>query len=88
MNAFRVTLYVLAVLSSLSCCVLLFRGWAQKRVRLLLWSALCFAGLTVNNVLLFVDLVVLPDGDLRLPRLAAALVGIAFMLYGFISDSD
>ncbi len=85
---FRVLLYALAVLSSLSCCVLLFRGWAQKRVRLLLWSALCFAGLTVNNVLLFVDLVVLPDVDLLPPRLVASLVGIAFMLYGFICDTD
>jgi len=55
---------------------------------LLLWSALCFAGLTLNNALVFVDLVILPQIDLRLIRLLAALGGMALMLYGFIWDSD
>lgn len=88
MNVFRVTLYALAVMSSLACAVLLFRGYARRRVRLLMWSAICFVGLTINNVALFVDLVVFPDTDLRLARLAPALIGMGFLLYGFIYDAE
>jgi hypothetical protein len=87
-NVFRATLYALAVLSSLACAVLLFRGYARRRVRLLMWSAICFVGLTINNVALFVDLVIFPDIDLRLVRLAPALIGMGFLLYGFICDVE
>jgi hypothetical protein len=85
---FRIVLYSLALLTSLACTILLFRGYGRRRFRLLMWSALCFAGLTVNNVILFVDLVVFPTIDLRLPRLLAALVGIMFMLYAFVWETD
>jgi len=87
-NGFRVALYVLTVISSLACTILLFRGYARRRIRLLMWSAFCFAGLTINNVALFVDLVIFPDTDLRLLRLVPALIGMTFLLYGFIYDSD
>ena len=82
------TLYALAALTSLLCMLLLFRGYIQSRQRLLLWSALCFIGLTVNNLLLFVDLVIFLDVDLRPYRLGAALTGMLFLLYGFIFESD
>ena len=88
MAAFNFVLYLLAVLTCLACTVLLFRGYAASGLRLLLWSALCFVFLTVNNVLLFFDLVVLPEGVLRPLRLAAALVGLLFLLYGFIFESE
>jgi hypothetical protein len=81
-------LYALAALTSLLCMLLLFRGYLESRQRLLLWSALCFIGLTVNNLLLFVDLVIFLDVDLRPYRLAAALTGMLFLLYGFILESD
>jgi hypothetical protein len=82
-------LYLLAVLTCLACTVLLFRGYRASRQRLLLWSALCFVFLSLNNLLLFFDLVVFPtEVDLRLYRLAAALVGLAFLIYGFIFESE
>lgn len=81
-------LYVLAALTSLACTVLLFRSYFASRHRLLLWSALCFIGLTINNLLLFVDLVVFLDVDLRPWRLAATLAGMLFLLYGFILEAD
>jgi hypothetical protein len=81
-------LSLLAVLTCLACTVLLFRGYAQSGVRLLLWSALCFVGLSLNNVLLFFDNQVYTEVDLRPYRLAAAAVGLAFLLYGFISEHD
>lgn len=84
MSAFKIILYVLAILASFTCMALLFRGYARRRVRLLFWSGLCFVGLTANNVLLFCDNVIFPQADLRLPRLLAALAGLACLLYAFI----
>jgi hypothetical protein len=69
--------------------LLLFRAYAATGARLLLWSALCFVGLSVNNVLLFFDLVVFPTQlDLRPYRLLSALAGLLFLLYGFIWEAE
>ena len=78
----------LAVLTSAACMVLLFRAYARTAVRLLLWSALCFVCLTANNVFLFLDVVMFPDVDFRPYRLVSALVGILFLLYGFIWEAE
>jgi len=86
---FAFILYGLAVLTSLGCMVLLFRAYAATAMRLLLWSALCFVCLSVNNVLLFFDLVLFPTAvDLRPYRLISALVGLLFLLYGFIWEAE
>ncbi len=89
MVTFNFVLYALVMLTCLACMVLLFRGYARSGVRLLLWSALCFVGLSVSNVMLFFDLALFPtELDLRPYRLWAALAGLAFLLYGFISEHD
>jgi hypothetical protein len=88
MNLFKSILFGAAVLTSFSCSVLLFRGFKRKRIRMLMWSGLCFAGLTVNNIALFLDLVIFPEVDLRLLRFGSALVGMLFLLYGFVGDTD
>lgn len=84
----RIALYLLAIATSLACTLCLFRAYLQSRLRLLLWSGFCFVGLTVNNIILFFDLVVYPTADLRMARLAAALTGMMFLLYGFIFESE
>lgn len=68
--------------------LLLFRAHARTGLRLLFWSALCFVGLSVNNLLVFLDLIVFTDLDLRLWRLAAALAGLLALLYGFIWEAE
>lgn len=88
MLSFQVVLYLLAVLTSLGCTVLLFRSWVDNRQPLLLWSALCFVGLTINNIVVFLDLVVFPEADLRPLRLGATLAGLLFLLYGFVWESE
>lgn len=88
MDSVNVFLALLAALTSLACTLLLFRAYAANGVRLLLWSALCFICLTANNTLVFIDLAVFPQVDLRLPRLAAALAGVLFLLYGFIWEAE
>ncbi len=88
MDTWKVALYLLAIITSFACMIFLFRGYKQKRVRLLFWSGVCFVGLTVNNVLLFVDLVTFPAMDLRPARFLASLAGMLCMLYSFIWKSQ
>ena len=80
--------YVLGTIVTLLCAFLLFRAYARVRRRLLLWSAICFAGLTVSNALLFVDLVVIPDVDLHPWRLSTAALSMAVLLFGLVWESD
>ena len=81
--------YVLGVLVTAVCAWLLLRGYAGWGRRLLLWSGLCFAGLTVSNVLLFVDLVILgEDASLYTWRLSTAAVSMLLLVYGLIMESD
>lgn len=78
--------YVLCALTSIACAVLLLRGYFRTRVRLLLWSGLCFAGLALNNALLVVDENTLVT-DLSNLRTLPALAGVALLVYGLIWDS-
>ena len=88
MGTVNFVLTSLAVLTSASCMWLLFRAYAASEVRLLLWSGLCFVFLTLNNVFLFLDVVVYPDIDFRPYRLVSALLGVLFLLYGFIWEAE
>jgi hypothetical protein len=81
-----VVVYILCALTSLTSMALLLRGYWASRVRLLLWSGLCFAGLAGNNLLLMVDLFVVPDMDLSLIRQIPALTGLLLLLFGLIWD--
>jgi hypothetical protein len=65
------------------------RSYLRSRMRLLLWSSLCFVFLAVNNLLLFVDVVVFPvEVDLLPYRQLTSLIGISVLLYGFICETD
>ena len=88
------TVYALCAITSLACAVMLLRGYRRSRARLLLWSSLCFAFLFLNNALLFVDKVVLPDREslLGVPfavwRSAVAAIGVALLVIGLIWDGE
>lgn len=82
-------IYSLCALTSLACAVFLWRAWSAAGHRLLFWSALCFAGLTVNNVLLVLDKVVFPvEVDLITWRLCAALLAVLLLLVGLIWEDQ
>ena len=80
--------YILCALTSLACAVLLLRAYFRSRARFLLWSGLCFAALGVNNVLLYVDLAMLPEVDLSVLRQASAVVGIGLLAFGLVWDAE
>lgn len=75
--------YALCALTSLVCAGLLVRGYLASKQRLLLWSSVGFVGFAVNNVLVFLDLVIVPATDLSLPRHIAAFAGALALAVGF-----
>lgn len=79
--------YVLCALTSVLCAGLLLRSYRANRTRLLLWSTLCFVGLAINNILLFIDLVLVPDIDFRFFRSGSAFVALALLTIGLIWES-
>ena len=83
-----VVAYVLCALTSVLCAALLIRSYRASRIRLLLWAALCFSGLAVNNVLLVIDRQVVPEIDLSLLREASGFVAVSILLFGLIWESS
>jgi hypothetical protein len=81
-------IYVLCAVTSTLCAVLLTRSYFRTRTRMLLWSALGFVGLAVNNILLFVDLAAVPEISLAIPRTVAALIGMALIVGGLIWEDQ
>ncbi|HTI46432.1 MAG TPA: DUF5985 family protein [Casimicrobiaceae bacterium] len=80
--------YLLCALTSLTCAWLLLRAYTRSRFRLLLWSGLCFAGLTLNNVLLVLDRLVFTAVDLGLLRLVTAFVALALLVFGLVWERE
>jgi hypothetical protein len=81
-------IYLLCAVAAFLCAVLLLRAYRRGRYRLLLWSGLCFAGLTVNNLILVIDKLVLAGGDLSIWRTSVALLAMAVLLYGLIWEAE
>ena len=81
--------YILCAITALASAVLLARGaWSGGGSRLLLLSALAFTGLALNNVLLYVDRVVVgPNIDWSALPNIAALASIVVLLYALIWDA-
>jgi hypothetical protein len=79
--------YLLCALTSLACSVLLIRGYMRQKVRVLLWCALCFIGMTFNNVFLILDIVVFPDLTLWHVRSLSGLVAMGLLVFGLVWDA-
>lgn len=80
--------YLLCAATSFGCAVLLWRGARTSNVRMLFWSALCFFGLAIDNLLLYVDVIAIPSIDLSLAPKIAGLISIMLLNFGLIWDSD
>ena len=78
------TVYFLCALTSVMCAAFLYRGYRTHGTMLLFWSCLCFAGLALNNILTFIDLVMIPGIDFSLWRSAIAIASMAVLVYGLL----
>jgi hypothetical protein len=86
--SFTAIVFFLCMLTSSACMVLLIRGWRSTRAKLLLWSSLCFVFLALNNLFVFLDIVILPHANLLPFRQIASLAAVSVLLYGFIWEAD
>ena len=83
---FPTAVYLLCFLTSLACACLLGRAYRRTSARVLLWSAACFTLLAGNNLLLMIDLVLMPSFDLILLRHLLSLSAVATLIFGFVWD--
>ena len=87
-DAFPTAVYALCFLTSGACAYLLARNYRRTGARLLMWSALCFGFLALNNLVVFIDMLVLPEANLAVLRLAFSLAAVAVLLFGFVWDME
>jgi hypothetical protein len=81
--------YLLGTIVTLLCAILLLRAYGNVRKKLLLWSGLCFVGLTISNAVLCIDLILLPASvDLYMARLGTAAAAMLLLLYGLVFESE
>ncbi len=85
---FEAAVYLLCLLTSAVCAVLLIRSWIAHRQALLAWSAACFCLLALNNLVVVLDMLVLKEIDLTPWREATALAAVCVLLFGFIWRTD
>ena len=86
--AMAIAIYSLCAITSLISSWLLSRAYWRTKSRLLLWSAISFAGLALNNLTLWVDKLVLPDTDLSVLRTSIALIAMVILLYGLVWETE
>lgn len=79
-------IYALCAATSLACAVLLLLGARRTGSRMLFWSGLCFAGLTLTNLLVVADHYIFGQVDLTPLRLGSALLAVVLLLYGLIFE--
>jgi hypothetical protein len=79
--------YALCAFTSAVCAALLVRAYLAGRVRLLMWTSLCFVGFTVNNLLLVMDKTVFRDVDLSVARSATLAASAAVLLLGLVWET-
>lgn len=87
-EVFPTAVYSLCFLTSAACAWLLMRTYKRNGVRLLLWSGLCFGFLALNNLMVMVDLLLVPGVDLLFPRVGLSLAAALLLLYGLVWERE
>jgi Family of unknown function (DUF5985) len=77
--------FVLCAVTSAGCLGLLTAAYRRSGGRLVFWSAVCFAGLALNNALLAVNALLLPKTHMPW-RAVPAAIGLTALAYGLIAE--
>jgi hypothetical protein len=80
-------IYLLCAATSLVAAGMLLRQYRRRRTPLLFWSCIAFVGLSINNVLVYVDLVLVSGIDLSIARTGVAALAMAALLYGLVWET-
>lgn len=81
-------IYGLCTLLSTAIAVMLWRQHRRSPSRMIYWTALCFSGLALSNLLLVLDKLVFPDLDLRMLRHSLSLASIGLLLFGLVYEDE
>lgn len=87
-DLFPTAVYTLCFLTSSACAYLLGRSYLRSGARLLLWSALCFLFLALNNLVVVIDLLIIPTMSFALLRVTLTVVAISLLLFGLVWQED
>jgi hypothetical protein len=82
------TIYVLCMAASAVCAVLLAQAYVRTRSRLLLWTAVSFSLMALNNLFLVLDMLVFQKVDLWPLRAITFHAALLVLLYGFVWEAD
>jgi hypothetical protein len=80
--------YLLCLITCITCSALLFRAWLRSKAKLLFWTATSFVFLSINNLILVADKVFFPDAYLTPARQITAGLALVILLYGFIWEVE
>jgi hypothetical protein len=80
--------YILCLITSSVCAALLLRAYRANRTKLLLYTAIGFGLLAVNNMFLVGDMVLFANINLWPYRVAANLATVGVLLYGFMFEVE
>lgn len=81
--------YMFCFITCAVCAGLLVRSWLKTRTRLILWIAISFVFLAVNNFFLFADTTLTPpELDLSPYRITTSLIGVAILIFGLIWETE
>lgn len=81
--------YLLCFVTCAACAGLLVRSWFKTRTRLLLWTAVSFIFLAINNFFLLADTTLTPpDIDLSFFRITAAALAVITLIFGLIWEAE
>ncbi|HEV2900624.1 MAG TPA: DUF5985 family protein [Pseudaminobacter sp.] len=88
METLKIAIYVLCVLTSAACSYLLLRGYWRSGARLLFWSGLCFSFLSLNSIVVILDILIFPSADLQFFRHSASLAAVGTLLFGLVWETE
>ena len=81
-------IYGLCTILSLTIAAMLWRQHRRVPSRMIYWTALCFSGLALSNLLLVLDKLVMPEIDLRVLRHSVSLLSIGMLLFGLVYEDE
>ena len=81
-------IYGLCAFTAFVCSWLLLQAYRRSRYRLLLWGGLCFVMLTLNNILVILDELIIHSMDFSTWRLVTGFAGMLILLYGLIWEDE
>lgn len=80
--------YMFCFITCAICAGLLVRSWFKTRTRLILWIAISFVLLAVNNFFLFADTTLALDVDLSPFRVISGVVAVSILIFGLIWEAE